>query len=205
MAPASPVHPSTPSSTVFAYVLLAIYLETCPTGTQLVVKDKLTAQCQQNSTQNACPLSCLLCSNTTVCVVCKPYHYLVLQATSNVCVRDSLLFRCSAPGYALTSGGVCYPNDANTLSALSRCTAKVANCQLCLSLSTSLCLSCSEGYFLQDNSCVKVCSQSYYKANQACLPSPSNCIKMGFFGGTLNTSFNVNAVTINQGYLKLTQ
>lgn len=167
--------------------------------------DSLSGKCQQNAPQNSCPLSCLVCSNNTLCVVCKPFHYLVVQGTTNACIRKNILFRCPAPGYALSPNGVCYPNDSSTLSALSRCTAQISNCQVCLYLSVSSCLLCSPDYLLQDNACVKACSENYYQTNQACILSVPNCKQTSFNSGTMNTSLNVNAVIQNPGYLKLTQ
>lgn len=114
-----------------------------------------------NVTISSCPTTCLQCTNSSLCLVCKPSYTLLISPPTTSCVRNTLLFSCTSPLYSLLNG-VCYNIETSAVSTINKCLGNIPNCMICPYQSTSTCLLCKKGFFLENNSCVSICSQGYY-------------------------------------------
>ena len=88
---------------------------------------------------------------------CYELHNAYIKDDSNICISNI------EEGY--------YISNTQT-GLLSKCDS---NCKSCLGSST-FCISCNEGLYLENNICVPNCSSKYYLHNLNCLKCHDNCL-----------------------------
>ncbi|EAR90505.2 zinc finger lsd1 subclass family protein (macronuclear) [Tetrahymena thermophila SB210] len=128
----------------------------------------------ENQCITQCPVNYYNNSKNNQCTPCDSTCFTCYGGSSNNCQS------CQLPRYLDPVQNQClttcnynqYP-DANSVS----CKQCDSNCQTCNGPSTSNCLSCKQGLFLQNNQCVQICDGSYYPDPQTntCQKCDSSC------------------------------
>lgn len=108
----------------------------------------------------ACPVGCLQCSNATYCLSCT--NVTTGTSTTIYYLESNLCRTVCSTGFM-----------DNTTNMCSSC---IYPCHLCQQdYIGNVCLSCRAGFFLQEHSCVPVCSVGYYRSNDTCLSCLATC------------------------------
>ena len=146
----------------------------CEDNTNLLVAGKCRkiSGCPLNMYFNESLKSCLSCDygcatcwpvmDVAVCTSCYPGYVLYLAPRPS-CRLDSTLLNCREN--QKYDGDLCMP--INLSKAATSCLKKKQNCEYCLN--PEVCLKCSSGYSLFNNTCKSPCPQKTFKFRSVCV------------------------------------
>lgn len=116
----------------------------------------------------SCPFGCMSCINTQ-CTSCNPGYFLYVSPQEILCRRKSPLFPCDQQ-YSLQQGSTCMlTNFTDPALAMTLCYASVSNCQVCIPQSNQICIVCSPGFRIYNNTCIQTCPAGLIAYENTCV------------------------------------